>query len=144
MTKKKRKLRWKDLPLAMKVLAQVGLVAVILFGTNMIMYWQVNKTMQKLDMIYASNVDLTELAESLEAVQTGMYSYLTVKTSDSLEDYYRYEEKYRGMMEKLNDKIMDNPVKLLEKNIRKMSETYLDYTAETVLAKRGRNVEKYK
>lgn len=144
MTKKKRSLRWKDLPLAMKVLAQVGLVAVILFGTNMIMYWQVNKTMQKLDMVYASNVDLTELAESLEAVQKGMYSYLTVKTSDSLENYYRYEEQYRGLMEKLNDKIMDNPVKLLEKNIRKMSETYLDYTAETVLAKRGRNVEKYK
>ncbi len=33
---------------------------------------------------------------------------------------------------------------MLEKNIRRMSESYLDQTNETVQAKRGRNVEKYK
>lgn len=144
MTEKKRRFRWRDLPLAVKVLFQVVFVAIILFSTNLLIYWQVNKTMQSLDNVYASNVNLTELAESLEAVQTGMYNYLTVKTSDSLENYYRNEEKYKELLEKLNDQTMENPVKLLEKNIRKMSETYLDYTAETVLAKRGRNIEKYK
>ena len=144
MEKRKRYLRWQDMPLAAKVLFQVGMVAVILFSTNMLMYWQVNKTMQSLDTVYASNVNLTELAESLEAVQNDMYNYLTVKTSDSLESYYRSEEKYRRLLEQLNDQSMENPVKLLEKNVRKMSETYLDYTAETVLDKRGRNVEKYK
>ena len=140
----KKRFRWKDFPLAVKVLCQVGMIALILFVTNLLMYWQVNKTMQRLDSIYASNVNLTELAESLESVQTGMYNYLTVKTSDSLESYYRNEEQYKKLLEQLNDRPMDNPVKLLEKNIRKMSETYLEYTAETVLAKRGRNVEKYK
>ena len=144
MEKKKKRFRWKDFPLAVKVLCQVGMIALILFVTNLLMYWQVNKTMQRLDSIYASNVNLTELAESLESVQTGMYNYLTVKTSDSLESYYRNEEQYKKLLEQLNDRPMDNPVKLLEKNIRKMSETYLEYTAETVLAKRGRNVEKYK
>ncbi len=144
MENSKRRFRWRDMPLAGKVLFQVGMVAVILFSTNILMYWQMNKTMQRLDTVYASNVDLTELAESLEAVQMDMYSYLTVKTSDSLENYYRSEEKYRTLLERLNEQVMENPVKLLEKNIRKMSETYLDYTAETVLAKRGRNVEKYK
>lgn len=39
---------------------------------------------------------------------------------------------------------MDSEVKMLEKNIRRMSESYLDQTNETVQAKRGRNVEKYK
>ena len=141
MSKEKRRFRWRDLPLAVKVLFLVVFVAVILFSTNLVMYWQVNKTMQRLDSVYASNVNLTELAESLDSVQTGMYNYLTVKTSDSLENYYRNEEKYRKLYEQLNDEVMDNPVKLLEKNVRKMSETYLGYTAETVLAKRGRNVE---
>ena len=42
------------------------------------------------------------------------------------------------------DKNMDSEVKMLEKNIRRMSESYLDQTNETVQAKRGRNVEKYK
>lgn len=144
MKKNHKRLRWRDLPLAVKVLCQVGLVAIILFCTNVLMYWQVNKTMQRLDSVYVSNVNLTELEESLESVQSSMYSYLTVKTSDSLENYYRNEEKYRDLLENLNDQIIDHPVKLLEKNIRKMSETYLEDTAQTVLAKRGRNVEKYK
>ena len=42
------------------------------------------------------------------------------------------------------NKNINDSVKLLERNIRRMSETYLDCTAETVAAKRGRNVEKYK
>lgn len=137
-------MRWKDLSLARKVLLEVGLVAVILFVTNVTMYWQVNRTMQSLDRVYASNVNLTELAESLESVQRQMYNYLTVKTSDSLENYYRSEQEYRMLLEKLNDQVMENPTKLLERNIRKMSETYLTQTGETVTAKRGRNVEKYK
>ena len=144
MEKTKKGLRWKDLSLAVKVLIQVMAVAVILFGTNTLLYWQMNRTMQTLDTVYASNVDITELAESLEKVQTGMYDYLTVKSTDTLEDYYRYEEDYRKLLEKLNKQVMENPVKLLERDIRNMSETYLDYTAEAVQAKRGRNVEKYK
>ena len=144
MNKTRKKLRWKDLSLAVKVLIQVIIVAVILFGTNTLLYWQMNRTMQTLDAVYASNVDITELAQSLEKVQIGMYDYLTVKSSDTLEDYYRYEENYRKLLEKLNEQVMENPVKLLERNIRNMSETYLAYTAETVQAKRGRNVEKYK
>ena len=35
----------------------------------------------------------------------------------------------------LNDKNINDSVKLLERNIRKMSETYLDCTAETVAAR---------
>ena len=66
MNKTRKKLRWKDLSLAVKVLIQVIIVAVILFGTNTLLYWQMNRTMQTLDAVYASNVDITELAQSLE------------------------------------------------------------------------------
>ncbi|MDO5136541.1 MAG: histidine kinase [Eubacteriales bacterium] len=144
MEEKKGRLRWQDLSLAVKVICQVATVAVILFATNMLMYFQMNKTMRTLDTVYASNVNLTELAESLEQVQTGVYNYLTVKTSHTLESYYRNEENYRKLLEGLNDQVMENPVKLLERTIRKTSETYLVCTADTVQAKRGRNVERYK
>ena len=78
MKKNHKRLRWRDLPLAVKVLCQVGLVAIILFCTNVLMYWQVNKTMQRLDSVYVSNVNLTELEESLESVQSSMYSSLKI------------------------------------------------------------------
>lgn len=141
---KKKLWKFRYQSLAFKVLVQVGIIAVILFSTNLLIYWQVNRTMQKLDNVYMSNVSLTELADSLKSVQMDMYSYLTVKSSDSLESYYRSEQNYNRLLEKLNEQVMENPTKHLEKNIRKMSETYLEQTAETVLAKRGRNVEKYK
>lgn len=100
--------------------------------------------MQKMDNVYASNAELTELSQVFEKVQDNMYKYLKVKSSQTLLDYYQNEAKYRNELEKLNEDNINDPVKLLERNIRKMSETYLDCTAETVAAKRGRNVEQYK
>ena len=48
------------------------------------------------------------------------------------------------MLERLNDKTIDKPGKILEKNIRMMSESYLAVTQDAVQAKRGRNVERYR
>ncbi|MBQ1311418.1 MAG: histidine kinase, partial [Blautia sp.] len=141
---KERFFRWRDLPLTWKVLSQVILVAVIMFSTNMLTFYQLNQVSIRLQQVYVSNVNLTELQEALEAVQNSVYEYLMVKTSASLEAYYRHEEEYRRMLELLNEEITENPVKHLERNIRLMSQAYLSRTADTIQAKRGRNVGKYK
>ncbi len=139
-----KKFRWKNLSLASKMLMEVGAIAAILFVINLSFYFQVNDTIGELEHVYASNVDVTQLAENLEKVQDSVYNYLKVKSSDSLLAYYESEAKYREQLEKLNDENIDNSVKILEKRIRKMSETYLKSAEETVTAKRGRNVKKYK
>lgn len=139
-----KQIRWKDLSLVSKIVIEVGMIAILLFAMNMIFYVRINNSMQKLDNVYASNAELTELSQIFEKVQDNMYDYLKVKSSQVLLDYYQNEAKYRNQLEKLNEENINDSVKLLERNIRKMSETYLDYTAETVAAKRGRNVEKYK
>lgn len=139
----KRK-RWKDIPLGRKVLLAVGSIMLLMLGINIILYSQVNKTIRRMDTVYSSNVDLTELSDSLSAVQESLYAYLSVKTSDSLENYYRSEQTYRNLLEKLGSQISSNPTMLLERNIRRMSESYLALAEEAVSAKRGRNVEKYK
>ena len=139
----KRK-RWKDIPLGRKVLLAVGSIMLLMLGINIILYSQVNKTIRRMDTVYSSNVDLTELSDSLSAVQESLYAYLSVKTSDSLENYYKSEQTYRNLLENLGNQISSNPTMLLERNIRKMSESYLALAEEAVSAKRGRNVEKYK
>ena len=80
----------------------------------------------------------------LEHVQKDMGDYVSVKSSDSLESYYKSQQEYQGLLERLNDKTIDKPGKILEKNIRMMSESYLDMTQDAVQAKRGRNVERYR
>ena len=139
-----KQIRWRDLSLVSKIVIEVGMIAVLLFAMNMIFYVRINNSMQKMDNVYASNAELTELSQVFEKVQDNMYDYLKVKSSQVLLDYYQNEAKYRNQLEKLNEKNINDSAKLLERNIRKMSETYLECTAETVAAKRGRNVEKYK
>lgn len=139
-----KQIRWRDLSLVSKIIIEVGMIAILLFSMNMLFYARINNSMQRMDNVYASNTELTELSQIFEKVQDNMYNYLKVKSSQALLDYYQNEAKYRDQLEKLNEANIDDSVKLLERNIRKMSETYLDCTAETVAAKRGRNVEKYK
>ena len=139
-----KKFRWKNLSLASKVLMEVGIIAALLFIMNISFYLQINDSIGALERAYASNVDVTQLAENFEHVQDSVYTYLKAKSSDSLLDYYESEAEYRELLEKLNGENIDNSVKILEKKILKMSETYLKNAEETVTAKRGRNVKKYK
>ena len=97
-----------------------------------------------MNSVYMSNVNLNELSDALTGVQNYMYKYLQVKDSESLNDYYRAEQDYRKLLDGLNVLVTDNPIQILEKNIRNMSDSYLAVTDETVQAKRGQNVEKYK
>ena len=87
---------------------------------------------------------MTGLSESLDTVQDDLYSYLSVNSSDVLEEYYRSEQAYRNLLGSLNLEITSNPAKLLERKIRRMSNTYLALAEDAVTAKRGRNVEKYR
>ena len=139
-----KKLRWSDLSLVSKIVIEVGVLAALMFTINMLFYVRINNSMQEMDDVYASNAQITELGQVFEDVQDSMYQYLKVKSSQALMDYYQNEAKYRQELEKLNDQNIEDSVKLLEKKIRKMSESYLSCTAGTVAAKRGRNVEKYK
>lgn len=138
------KTRWKDIPLARKVILAVGSIMIMMLAINVILYSQVNKTIKRMDTVYSSNVNLTELSDSLKTVQEDLYAYLSVKSSDSLENYYRSEQNYLTLLDKLSDQISSNPSKLLERNIKSMSETYVRLTGDAVTAKRSRNVEKYK
>ncbi len=122
---------------------QAVMMAVILL-MNLFIYRQINQTVQRIDAVFSSNITVNELAQTLEQIQQTVYEYLSTKSSSALEDYYRYEQEYRGMIELLNNRNVDSEIRMLEKNIRSMSETYLERMSETVQAKRGRNVERYK
>lgn len=144
--KKKSMLRtlYGRLSIRTKLIMMFTLTAALMFLINILLYTEINRSMRQLDEVYASNVSLNELTDSLEKTQEEVVEYLNTKSSDSLENYYRYVQQYRDMLMQLNDSIVDNEMKMLEKNIRNMSESYLELTDETILAKRGRNTERYK
>lgn len=135
--------RWNKLSLQWKLTAAFVLTSVIILIVNLIMYYSINKMMGKIDQVYVSNVNLNELSDSLDEVQDSMTQYLNTKSSDAIDAYYRSEQKYQKLLHNLNTEITDNEMLLMEKNIKTMSENYLEIAFKTVQAKRGRNVEKY-
>ncbi|MGB8451467.1 MAG: histidine kinase [Anaerocolumna sp.] len=120
------------------------LITGILFITNISVNAYINNSLQKVDTVYSSNLVSNKLSEKLKEVQTNVYEYLNTKSSASLANYYKSEQEYRNLMDNLNNKIADDEMLMLEKNIKNMSDTYLNLTDETVKEKRGRNIEKYK
>ncbi|MEY8354058.1 histidine kinase [Lachnospiraceae bacterium 54-53] len=135
---------WDNLPITRKLFLEIAVTAVALFASNLFIYAQINQMVERMNSVYKSNVNLNELSDGLSGVQSFMYKYLQVKDSESLTDYYRAEQDYRKLLEGLNVAVTDNQIQILEKNIRNMSDSYLTITDETVQAKRGQNVEKYK
>lgn len=111
---------------------------------NIILLIGINNMSEEMDMVYRDNLHLNELTEALDAVQDNMTDYLNVKTSDALEDYYRSEQDYTELVEELNDDITGITFGRMERTIKHMSEKYLETVGQTIEAKRGRNVEKYR
>lgn len=111
---------------------------------NVVLLLGINNISNRLDMVYQDNLHLNELSDSLTVVQDNMTDYLSSKTSDSLENYYRSEQDYRMMLEDLNEEITGISFDRMERNIKHMSEDYLEEVGQTIEAKRGRNVEKYR
>ena len=120
------------------------LVLGVIFLVNFFLFGQINAAVKRIDAVFTSNVSANELADTLDSLQNAVYDYLNTKSSQALEDYYRYAQEYSQLLESLNARNTDSPIRMLEKNIRNMSDTFLEITDQAVLAKRGRNVEKYK
>lgn len=117
--------------------------SIVVFFANMYLYSNINKSIGTIDEVYKSNIEFNELLEALTDVRDYVYEYLNTKSTESLENYYRSEENYRSLIRKLSGITSDNNVLLMQKNIKNMSETYLRIMADSVNAKRGRNIEKY-
>ena len=135
--------KWKYLTLQQKLTALFLLTAVIVLAVNLYIFTLINEMTGRVEEVYISNVTLNELSGDLDRVQDSMEEYLNTKSSDAMEDYYRSEQAYRERLEGLNTQATDNKMLLTEKNIRGLSESYLELAAEAIQAKRGRNVEKY-
>lgn len=133
-----------DLPIQTKLVMVYCLTTILILIVNLFMYRNINNMLQRLDQIYASNINLNKLSASLEQVQTGLINYLNTKTTDAMDGYYKAYQDYSEQIERFSDQVTGNESQRMERNIKEMSAQYLELTNLAVEAKRGRNVEKYR
>lgn len=116
----------------------------IVFIANMFIYYNINKSIGNIDKVYVSNIGLNDLNDSLNNLHEYVYEYLNTKNTEALENYYVSEQTYINHVEDLKGDVSDNNMILMQKNIKNMSETYLKLIDDSVDAKRGNNIERYK
>lgn len=118
-------------------------IMLLVFAINMYIVHSQSQAIRQIDGVYNSNIQLNDISTTLEKMQTSLYQYLNTKSSDELENYYLYEQDYRNLISELNEETVNDQNLLMEKNIRNMSDTYLEKTAGAIETKRGRNVSCY-
>lgn len=146
MTKKesRSKRMWNVTSLQGKLTLSFTTTIFIILLMNVFMFININAVIGKVDEVYMSNLKLNDLTEGLATVQNDMKEYLDTKSTDALNSYYLAEQNYRELLLRLNTDITNHKRMIMEKNIHEQSLTYLQVVYDTVQAKRGRNVEKYK
>lgn len=117
---------------------------IIVLIVNVFLLYGINNMSNEIESVYRENLNFNELSKALNNVQDSMTTYLNVKTSDSLEEFYKNEQEYSRLVWDLNNIVTDDPYDRMQACIKNMSEQYLDVVNQTIEAKRGRNVEKYR
>lgn len=117
------------------------IVSVTVFVIVIFVYYNLNRTIGEIDTVYNSNIQFNDLSANVNNIQDSLYQYLNTKSSDSLEDYYRYTQDYQDLLEGLNQDTVSGSQELAEKNIYNLSQTYLDLTDNAVEKKRGRDAQ---
>ncbi len=120
------------------------LTNLLVFVVNLLLLFGINRMSGEMEMVYRDNTHLNELAQALTDVQNNMTDYLNAKTSDSLVEYYRSEQDFLKIVNELGDEVTGVSFDRMKRNIKHMSQQYVEITDQTIEAKRGRNVEKYR
>lgn len=92
----------------------IGIVGVLLL-INAYNYVDTNDVIRNINQVYVKNFSLNELEEQLINIQECMKKYLENKNTDSVEEYYMHVQSYEQMLEKLNDKVVDDGFLIMEK-----------------------------
>ena len=116
----------RSVSLQFKISSIYILTNLLVMIVNIVLLIGINNMSGRLDMVYRDNLHLNNLSDALGSVQDNMTDYLNAKTTDALEEYYRSEQNYRTMVADLNDRITGVPFDRMERNIRNMSDSYLE------------------
>lgn len=135
--------RFRHLKLRYKLVTIFLITSMIAFGVNLFVYLNLNRMLGRIDMVYSTNISLNKLEDDINQMHAGLTGYLETKGTDDLELYYKYAQEISMEIQELNNMPTDNPSMLRERNIRKITESYLTAAENAIRAKRGRNVQTY-
>ena len=131
------------IPFPLRLIFIFLLTSMLSLTMSLYLNTNINRSLEQINTIYTSNNNLNNMTETLNSLHDNILEYLEVKSTDSLNNYYYYEQQYRNLLSDLNIQTTDSTAGSMEKNIYNISQSYLDTANEAIEAKRARNTGKY-
>ena len=142
--KRKRTSPFSHLPFPLRLIFIFLLTSMLSLAMSLYLNTNINRSLEQINTIYTSNNNLNIMTETLDSLHDNILEYLEVKSTDSLNNYYYYEQQYRNLLSDLNHQVTDSTAGSMEKNIYNISQSYLAIADEAIEAKRARNTGKYR
>ena len=111
-----------------KLMVAFLLTTLLIMFMNVLMYVNTNRMLESLDEVYTENINLNEISDTLDNINISLTDYLNTRSSSSMENYYKYVQDYTHLTESLHGDISSNELLLMERDIKKMSESYVELT----------------
>ena len=68
----------KDLSIRKKLLLCFGFTSLLLLISNLVLYKEVNRSINRIDQIYVSNITLNDLSDALTSTHEEVYEYMSI------------------------------------------------------------------
>ena len=127
--------KFNDFSLQKKITMVYIFANIFIIIANFVFLFGINRMSTELEQVYQGNLNLNILSEKLSKVQSSMTEYLSGRTSEALENCYRSEQEYATMVEELSNDVSDVTFLRMERDIKKMSQQYLEVANQTIEAK---------
>lgn len=121
----------------------ITFATVAIFIINLSLFYSIDKQLTKFDDVYASNEYNTKITETVNSIQENTKEYILSKETTALSDYYLHTEELKNLCENM-EYSSDPKIAIMQKNVVKIAENYIETTDEAMQSKRGRNVIKYR
>ena len=104
-------------PFPLRLIFIFLLTSLLSLAMSLYLNTNINRSLEQINTIYTSNNNLNIMTETLNSLHDNILEYLEIKSTDSLNNYYYYEQQYRDLLSDLNIQTTDSTAGSMEKNI---------------------------
>ncbi|WP_036612708.1 sensor histidine kinase [Oribacterium sp. P6A1] len=126
-----------------RLMMPVMIVLIMLFIINFAMFLRVNNSIDSLNQVYETSVEINDLGTGLEDLHKSFTEFINTRSDTSLEEYKKQYAALNRLIKYYNDKIVSDPILILEKNIRNITLNYLS-CIDTAVEKKQLKSNEYK
>ncbi len=119
------------------------LTAALLCVMVLYSFISINSIALSISRAYKTNVSLDAYQQALVQVEANMESYISLKTFESIENYYSWRGKLDTLAFSFHVPLSDDPILLREYKLRRLMESFLEFADNAVYARRGNNMADY-